>query len=273
MPTAAPDTRAHFQPPRRTERRGRCVPDAAGLSEQRLFEEYARSGNPAVKERLVSRFLPLAYSLAARFTGSDARDDLKQVACLGLLKALERFDPDRGKSFPAYAVPTILGELKRHLRDTGWAVHVSRRVQELALTIHRTTEALTCELGRTPVPREVADALELTVEEVLEALEASRHRQTDSLDWCSEESGEEGPALQERIGGDDPLYELIDDGLSIVPVLESLPEAERSAIGLRFFEDLTQREIGAQMGISQMQVSRLISRGLEKARANALAEG
>jgi RNA polymerase sigma-B factor len=209
--------------------------------------------------------MPLARQLAARYRhAGEPLEDLVQVACVGLIKAVDRYDPDRGNGFTRYAVPTMLGELKRHFRDKGWSLHVPRDLQERALAVARETEALSKRLGRSPKPREVADALGCSVEQVLEAQEAAGSYEAASLDapaaWHDDESG----ALVDFLGEEDTTFELVEERDAIASTWKTLPELDRRVLELRFVHDLTQREIGAQVGYSQMHVSRLLRRALEE---------
>ena len=243
-------------PPRRDR-------SAARQAERRLLLRYQRWDDRTAREELVERFLPLARDLALRYTYADEPfDDLLQVASLGLVKAIDRFDPERGAKFTSFAVPTILGELKRHFRDKGWALHVPRDLQERTLAANRATENLSTELGRSPRPREVAQALGCSVEEVLEAQQAALSYEAASLDAPAKRDDEEAAPLVDMMGSEDPAYELVEDRDAIASTWRVLPDAERQALELRFTYDLTQREIGDRLGYSQMHVSRLLRRAL-----------
>jgi RNA polymerase sigma-B factor len=238
---------------------------AARAAERQLLLRYHRWGDLAAREELVERFLPLARDLALRYTYTDEPfDDLLQVASLGLLKAIDRFNPDRGSKFTSYAAPTILGELKRHFRDKGWALHVPRDLQERTLAVSRETEALSKRLGRSPKPREVAQALGCCVEEVLEAQEAAASYEAASLDAPTARDDDEAAPLVDMMGGEDSAYELVEDRDAIASSWKVLPEVERQVLELRFMSDLTQREIGDRIGYSQMHVSRLLRRALNR---------
>jgi RNA polymerase sigma-B factor len=216
---------------------------------------------------LVERYLPLARSLARRYERrGESLDDLVQVASLGLLKAIDRFDPERGFSFSSYAVPTMLGELRRYFRDTGWALHLPRDMQERVLKVNAAVERLSGELGRSPSPQQVADELDLPVEEVLEAVAANAAYDTASLDTPLRSGDGSRQTIAESFGEQDERFELIEDCASIGPALKTLPERERLILQLRFMEDLTQSEIAQRIGVSQMHVSRLIRQGLERIR-------
>jgi RNA polymerase sigma-B factor len=242
---------------------------AANRLEQLLFRRYQQDGDILARRELVERYLPLARSLARRYERrGESLDDLVQVANLGLVKAIARFDPEREISFSSYAVPTILGELRRYVRDSGWALHVPRRMQERVLNVNRVVERLSGQLGRSPSPQQVADELQLPVEEVLEAVAANAAFETASLDTPLPSSDGERQTIAETFGSHDERFELIEDRASIGPALMALPERERLILHLRFVDDLTQSEIAERIGISQMHVSRLIRKALEKVQAN-----
>jgi RNA polymerase sigma-B factor len=229
-------------------------------------------GDVSAREELAERFLPLARDLALRYSYTDEPyDDLLQVASLGLIKAIDRFEPGRGTKFTSYAAPTILGELKRHFRDKGWSMHVPRNLQERALAVSRETEALSKSLGRSPKAREVAAALGCTVEEVLEAQEVAASYEAASLDAPATRDDEESATLVDLLGDEDPSYDLVDDRHAIATTWNQLPEVEREVLELRFLHDLTQREIGEQIGYSQMHVSRLLRRALNRLERAAAA--
>ena len=246
-------------------------PGGERLREQCLFERLQRDGDLAARAELVERFLPLARKLARRYErASEPLDDLIQVASLGLLKAIDRFDADRGDAFSSYAVPTILGELKRHFRDSGWSVHVPRGMQERVLEVNAAVERLSRDLGRSPSPQQVALKLELSVEQVLEAMEAEAAYDTTSLDRPRRSLDDEpGGILADGIGETDDRFELVEDRLTIGRGVRALPQRERTILYLRFAEGLTQAEIGERMGMSQMHVSRLIRRAIDRLRAVA----
>jgi RNA polymerase sigma-B factor len=194
--------------------------------------------------------------------------DLEQVARLGLVKAVERFDPDRGVAFSTYAVPTMLGEIKRYFRDTGWAVHMPRSLQERVFHIERAEKALYGRLGRGPSVEEVAEQAELTVEETLEAMEAATAYDARSLD-APAPSDADAPSYGDTLGNLDAGFELVEDRGAVRAALRGLPLRERWILHLRFVEDMTQAEIAAQVGVSQMQVSRLLRRSLHQLREEA----
>jgi RNA polymerase sigma-B factor len=233
--------------------------------ERQLLIRYHQEGDLAAREELVQRFLPLARDLALRYTYTDEPfDDLLQVASLGLIKAIDRFDPGHGAKFTSYAAPTILGELKRHFRDKGWALHVPRDLQELTLAVSRETEVLSKTLGRSPKVREVAAALGCSVEKVLEAQEAAASYEAASLDAPTARDDDEAAPLVDMMGGEDAAFELVESRDAIASTWKELPDLERQALELRFTSDLTQREIGKRIGYSQMHVSRLLRRALNR---------
>ena len=241
-------------------------------NERQLLIRYHREGDLVAREQLAESFLPLARDLALRYTYTDEPfDDLLQVASLGLIKAIDRFDPERGTKFTSYAAPTILGELKRHFRDKGWALHVSRDLQERTLAVSRATEALSKELGRSPKVREVAAEIGCSVEEVLEAQEAAASYEAASLDAPTSRDDDEAAALVDLMGDEDTSYELVEARDAIASTWRALPDVERQVLELRFMHDLTQREIGERIGYSQMHVSRLLRRALDRLEVAAAA--
>jgi RNA polymerase sigma-B factor len=241
-------------------------------TERQLLLRYHREGDLAAREELAERFLPLARDLALRYAYTDESfDDLLQVASLGLVKAIDRFEPERGAKFTSYAAPTILGELKRHFRDKGWALHVPRDLQERTLAVSRETEALSKQLGRSPKVREVADALGCTAEQVLEAQEAAASYEAASLDAPATREDDEAASLIDLLGAEDSAFELVESRDAIASTWRSLPDVERQVVELRFMHDLTQREIGERIGYSQMHVSRLLRRALNRLETAAAA--
>jgi RNA polymerase sigma-B factor len=235
---------------------------------RRKFREYADTKDPALREDLVTAHIGLAEYLARRFTNrGEPLDDLVQVASLGLLKAVDRFDPERGLEFSTYATPTIVGELKRHFRDKGWAVRVPRRVQELHLRLGSVVSVLSQELGRSPTIGEIAQAASVSEEDVLEAIEAGHAYRFTSLDAPSG-SDDEG-TLATQLGEDDQALIDSEHRVALSPLIARFPPRERTILHLRFFEGLTQSEIAGRLGISQMHVSRLLARSLAQLRASA----
>jgi RNA polymerase sigma-B factor len=232
-----------------------------------LFAQYRRTGERPVRNRLVERHRSLAVLLARRFAGrGEPLDDLVQVAAVGLLKAVERFDPARGVAFSSFATPTILGELKRHFRDHTWAVRVPRRSQELHLEVREAASRLAQDLGHAPTVREIADDLQRTTDEVLEGLEAAGVYRSAPL---SAPTGDDSPGLEDRLAAEDPG--LAEEQVLVRELVDSLPEREQEIVRLRFFEDLTQNEIADRLGISQMHVSRLLRKCLLELRVQAQA--
>jgi RNA polymerase sigma-B factor len=228
-----------------------------------LLRRWHEEGDRAARAELAEQMLPLARSLARRYAGKgEPLDDLEQVASLGLLKAIDRFDVSRDVRFATFAVPTIAGELKRHFRDRGWMLRVPREVQELSARITRCRETLTRELGRSPTVDEVAATVGAGVEAVLEALRAADAYRMLSLD----EPLAEGAGALDAIGGDDAGYELAEQRVLLRRGLDELGAREREIVRLRYYEGLTQREIARAVGVSQMHVSRLIRRSIDTMR-------
>ena len=238
--------------------------------ERNLLRRHAQHPTEASREELVQRFMPLAKRLARRYAGrTEPLDDLFQVAGLGLIKAVDRFDPSRGTAFSTFAVPTILGELKRHFRDRGWSIRVPRGTQELTLKVEKAKGELPIRLGREPSVHDIARWLEVSDEDVLEAMHASQGYQAASLDRPASAEANDGMTLVERLGGEDHMFETVEYAVAIEPVLEQISERDRRILHLRFVEDLTQTEIARRVGISQMHVSRVLRGILERLRAAA----
>ena len=216
------------------------------------------------RDELVRSYVPLAHRLSRRYhCPGDSRADLEQVASLGLVLAAQRFDPARGNSFASFAVPTILGELRRHVRDHGWALRVPRGLQEDVLSVSSARDDLSGSIGRAPTLRELADYIGSTVEAVLEAIEAGSAFVAESLDRPRGDD-EDSPGFP--FGADEPGYELVEYGVSIHRAWTELSDQERAVVYLRFVQDLMQSEIAARIGVSQMQVSRLLRRALRRLR-------
>jgi RNA polymerase sigma-B factor len=233
-----------------------------------LFERWQQQRDQSAREALVRRFMPLTRSLARRYDrSSEPFDDLLQVASVGLLKALDRFDPQRGHTFASFAVPTILGEMRRYFRDCGWSVHVPRGDQERALKVRDAQETLTNEHGHAPTVNQLAVYLELSAEQVIDALQATQAYESLSLDAPRPGAEEETSTFVETMGKEDERYELVELDATIVSALGHVPARERTILHMRFVEELTQTEIAARIGISQMQVSRLLRRSLDQLRA------
>jgi RNA polymerase sigma-B factor len=238
-------------------------------AEADLFVRWQRSGDADARERLVHRYLPLTRKLARRYVGANEPiDDLIQVASYGLVKAIDRFDVSRGAAFTSFAVPTILGELRRYFRDSGWSVHVPRGAQERALRVEQAVKELTATTGREPRLAVIAEFLECSLDEVIEALEASAGHHSASLDAPAHEEDGEGVTVLDQLGDIDAGYEMVDVRVTFADAMSRLPESTREVIHMRFVEDLTQAEIGQRLGVSQMQISRILRSALVQIRAH-----
>jgi RNA polymerase sigma-B factor len=225
------------------------------------------------RDALVEQHLPLVEHLARRFRNrGEPYDDLVQVATIGLIKSVDRFDLERGVEFSTYATPTIVGEIKRHFRDKGWAVRVPRRLQELRLSLASATSELSQKQGRAPTVSELAAHMKITDEEVLEGLESANAYSTLSLDAGDSGSGDEPMPVSETLGVEDEGLEGVEYRESLKPMLEQLPPREKKILMLRFFKNMTQSEIAAEIGISQMHVSRLLARTLAQLREGLLVD-
>lgn len=223
-------------------------------------ELFARLPDPDAREQLVISYHPLAEYLARRFQGrGEPLEDLTQVATLALIKAIDRFDPGREVKFTTYATATIVGEIKRHFRDKGWAIRVPRRLQEAGLRVSKIIPELNQTLGRSPSVREIAERAGLEEEEVIEAMDAAHAYTAASLDAPAEDLGS---APIDELGAEDPAIEFLEEWTALAPALEALPAREKRLIYLRFVRGLSQTEIAGKLGISQMHVSRLLSRTL-----------
>ncbi|HWE11737.1 MAG TPA: SigB/SigF/SigG family RNA polymerase sigma factor [Solirubrobacteraceae bacterium] len=245
---------------------GACSPH--GLDTDVLAQRWRVQGDRAARDELFIRFLPLARKLAGRYTNPhEPLEDLVQVASLGLLGAIDRFDPERGVRFPAFAIPTILGELKRYFRNTGWSAHVPRGAQEMALRVDRAAKQITADRGRQPRVDELAEYLEVRPEDVLEGLDAGAAHYSVSLDApVAAADGGEPDALGDSIGHEDETYGLVETRASLSSAVARLPYLERKALALRLHSDMKQTEIARELGCSQMQVSRLLRRAVSKLR-------
>ncbi|MBV9194589.1 MAG: SigB/SigF/SigG family RNA polymerase sigma factor [Solirubrobacterales bacterium] len=232
-----------------------------------LFDRWQKDRDRRAREELIDRFLPLARKLARRYAGPrEPFEDLMQVASLGLVKAVDRFDTERGTAFSSFAVPTILGELKRYFRDLGWSVHVPRGAQELALKVEEAQQQLTTRTGRPPSVQELAQYLEMAIEDVLDALETASAHHSTSLDAPRDDGEDDSGSLADAFGQEDDRYELVDASVTIATAARQLSARERRVLVLRFVEDLTQTQIAEQIGVSQMQVSRILRRALARLR-------
>jgi len=233
------------------------------------FHEYRRTGDTDIRDELIEAHLGLAEYLARRFANrGEPIDDLIQVASLALVKAVERFDPERGLEFTTFATPTIVGELKRHFRDKGWAVRVPRRVQELHLRVTRVVDTLSLEFGRSPTIEEIAERAGTTEDEVIEALDAGAAYRSASLD-ATRGDDEDAPNLLGQLGEADSGLVRAEGRAALAPLIQGLPEREQIMLYLRFYEGMTQSEIAKRLGISQMHVSRLLARSLQQLREQA----
>jgi RNA polymerase sigma-B factor len=252
---------------------GIARPDRA-QADRRLFARYQDARDPIDRDVIVERFLPLARQIAARYQRPEEPfDDIFQVACFGLVKAVDRFDLERGVAFSSYAVPTITGEIKRHFRDRTWSVRVPRDLQELALRVDRVVAELTREHGRQPSVEQVADAVDATAEDVLEAMQASSAYRASSLDSPRGSGDEEaGETVGDAVGMADDGFDRAETRALLHSLLRGLTPREREVIRLRFEEDLTQAEIGERIGVSQMQVSRVLRQAITRLRALAGTE-
>jgi RNA polymerase sigma-B factor len=237
--------------------------------DERLLRRYQEQGDLRAREELIERFVPLARQLASRYRhAGEPSEDLVQVACLGLLKAVDRYDPTRARGFVKYAVPTMLGELKRYFRDKGWSVRVPRATQELVLKVSDALGTLPAKLGRSPRPRDIAAAVGASVEEVLEAMEAATAYEATSLDAPRPGDGEDdGWTLADSLSSDEHGYEIVEISQALGDTLRAMPDRERMILRLRFEHDLTQAEIAERIGVSQMHVSRLLRRSLDRLEA------
>ena len=230
-----------------------------------LFARWQVHGDRRAREELVERYLPLARKLARRYQGArEPFDDLLQVASLGLVKAVDRFDYNRGTAFSSFAVPTILGELKRYFRDLGWSVHVPRGAQERALKVEDVRRKLTAKTGRPPTVAELAEYMELSIEDVLDSLEAAAAHHSVSLDTPREDHDGEAGTLADLFGQEDSRFDAVDASATIGAAAKHLAERERHVLALRFLEDRTQTEIAEIVGVSQMQVSRILRRSVAR---------
>jgi RNA polymerase sigma-B factor len=229
-----------------------------------------RETDPAAREQLALRFQPLAIYLAQRFAGrGENLDDLIQIANVGLLSAIDRFDSSKGARFSTFAAATMIGELKRHFRDRRWALRVPRRLQDVALAIRKLLPDLTQELGRSPRVHELATRIDASSEEVLDALEASQAYATTSLDAPV---GQEGTAAIDNLGSEDPSIQVLDGWASVAPAIKQLSSRDRRVLYLRFFGGLTQSEIASEIGLSQMQISRILAQTIERLRTSVTTD-
>jgi RNA polymerase sigma-B factor len=246
-------------------------PSRRAQEDAQLFARYRQGGDEGARAELVARFLPLAKRLARGYGQREEYDDLVQVASFALLKAIDRYDPARGLAFSTYAVPTITGELKRHFRDHSWAVRPPRDLQDRSLQVQRTSDRLATQLGRSPTPSEIAEALDISVEHVLEALQTVSAWRPDRLDGPADPEDEERG--HPTLAGEDPAYEIAEATATLAPLLARLRPREAMILRMRFEEDLTQSEIGSRLGLSQMHVSRILRSTLTTLRTLAESPG
>ncbi|GAB4250956.1 MAG: hypothetical protein Kow00129_11850 [Thermoleophilia bacterium] len=243
------------------------------LSEKELLRRVHEEKDQAAREELITRYLPLVRSLARRFASrGQAVEDLVQVGSIGLIKAIDRFDINRGVELSTYATPTILGEIKRYFRDKGWAVKVPRALQDLNIRLNKVIEQLTLELNRSPTIQELAQHSGASEEEVLEALESGRAYSSLSIYSSGSTDDDDSLELLDYLGKEEGEYELVEQRRFLAPAMEKLDERERLILHLRFFEGMTQTQIAARVGISQMHVSRLIRKSIELLRHYMLSE-
>jgi RNA polymerase sigma-B factor len=239
---------------------------------RRVFLAWQRDGDESARERLVERYMPLARQLARRYMrSSQPFEDLAQVASLGLLLAIDRFDVERGRPFEAFAVPTILGELRRYFRDAGWTLHVPRAAKERAVEVRDAAESLHALHGRSPTVNQLAEYLEFDTEQILDAVAAMEAYETCSLENPRPSDDGDGGSYAESLGDYDERFELIECDATLCAALDQISPHDRAILKMRFVEELTQSQIAGRMGVSQMQVSRLERRSLERLRA--LAQG
>jgi RNA polymerase sigma-B factor len=245
-----------------------CTAQAAALTlmgTEELFERWHVHEDRRARDELVQRFLPLARKLARRYNGArEPFDDLLQVACLGLVKAVDRYDLSRGTAFSSFAVPTILGELKRYFRDLGWAVHVPRGAQELAVKVEDAQQKMSARAGRAPTVHELSQYLELDVADVLDALETARAHHASSLDAPHDDGEGESGSVVDSFGTEDHDLQLADDRVTVGAAARHLSKREREVLHLRFVHDFTQTQIADRIGVSQMQVSRILRRAITR---------
>jgi RNA polymerase sigma-B factor len=268
--TSVPRSQTH-RPPPRTSPAGSYREPSVGESAADLLAALnalppTHPSRAALRDRVIEAFLPLAQHLANRFGGrGEPIEDLVQTATVGLIKAVDKFDPGRGAEFPAYAIPTIIGEIKRHFRDRTWDIRVPRRLQELRLDISEATSTLLQKLGRSPTVADIAAHLDLSDEEILEGLEGARAYNAVSLSAPTSD-GDQSTELGDLIGAVDGEYELAELRVALGPAMAALDKREQRILTLRFYGNMTQSQIAEQVGVSQMHVSRLLARALSKLR-------
>jgi RNA polymerase sigma-B factor len=237
-----------------------------------LFVRWQQGRDIAARDELFARFEPLARKLARRYVGRESFDDLMQVASVALVKAIDRFEPDRGTAFSSLAVPTILGELKRYFRDVGWFAHVPRGMKELAMKVQEGQRQLSVTSERSPTPHELATYLELPLEDVLDGLYAAEAHHMTSFDVSFDDGREEGATLLDTFGSEDERYEHVEDAITIAGGLRGLTVLERRVLAMYFLDEFTQVQIAEQIGVSQMQVSRILRRATDRLRELTVPE-
>lgn len=276
--TDAPATRGATRAQRAEMRRLSHIPHGKQAWDKdrtrALFREYKRTGSTEARDELIVSHQNLVRFLAAKYKDrGEPMDDLIQVGTIGLIKAIDRFDPDRGLEFTTYATPTILGEIRRHFRDKGWSVRVPRRLQELSAKVNKATEELSVQLSRSPTVEEIANHVGASVDEVLEAMESSSAYSATPLEAGGSGDEEDGPSVLDRYASEDEGLASSDDRMALAEVLSTFSPREQEVIRMRFDEDMTQSEMAKRLGISQVQVSRLLRKTLEKIRAKMGPEG
>ena len=272
---AAPVSAAEASAARRRLRRASKGKPAWDKERTReLFRRYKAEGDEEAREQLIVSHVNLVRYIAAKFKNrGEPLDDLIQVGTIGLIKAIDRFDPSRGLEFTTYATPTIMGEIKRHFRDKGWTIRVPRRLQELSAKVNSATDELTAQLQRSPSIEEVADYLGTTADEVLEAMESSSAYSSVPLEGQGNNEEDDAPSVIDRYASVDGDLEASDDRMVLEEVIGEFPEADQQAIRMRFIDGMTQVEIAKRLGISQVQVSRMLRRALRRIQDKIDPEG
>lgn len=272
---AAPVSAAEASAARRRLRRASKGKPAWDKERTReLFRRYKEEGDEEAREQLIVSHVNLVRYIAAKFKNrGEPLDDLIQVGTIGLIKAIDRFDPSRGLEFTTYATPTIMGEIKRHFRDKGWTIRVPRRLQELSAKVNSATDELTAQLQRSPSIEEVADYLGTTADEVLGAMESSSAYSSVPLEGQGNNEEDDAPSVIDRYASVDGDLEASDDRMVLEEVIGEFPEADQQAIRMRFIDGMTQVEIAKRLGISQVQVSRMLRRALRRIQDKIDPEG
>lgn len=274
MPMPHRDLAEKTAPPRISRRipEGKAAWDKGRTRE--LFRRFKQEGDEEAREQLIVSHLNLVRFLASKFKNrGESLEDLVQVGTIGLIKAIDRFDPERGLEFTTYATPTIMGEIKRHFRDKGWSVRVPRRLQELSAKVNRTNDELTNQLQRSPSVAEIAEHLDVSVDEVLEAMESSSAYSSVPLDGGGSSDDDEAPSVIDRYATEDADLAASDDRIVLEEAIADFSPREQDVIRMRFVEGLTQVEIAERLGVSQVQVSRLLRRTLRRIQDKIDPEG